>query len=373
MANDENSTDRVDVEEVMRQFVEKRDLLEAFRSKTEGLISELLDAAAIRCQSIQSRVKTNKKLRAKYLDPKKDYRSLDEITDQVGFRIIVYYQDEIDVVAKLVRDEFDVDEANSVDKRITDPERFGYQAVHCVCQHSSGRSKITEYKKHAGITCEIQIATILGHAWAEMEHEWYDLQDDFPDDIKRKFSRLAALLDLADSEFLDIRKKKSSYERSVELRIEANVPDVPLDSVSLKSLLTQDPHVKEVDSKLAVIFASELVPDLSDAEARRRFPIMEFLGLQSVRSAQDKLRQHEAALLEFATLSEQGVWRDWKLKTPIMPGIGFYHLMLLFAFSGGLESAQVALAKLGGGLKGYPHLDEQVRIAQAVAKKYGLT
>src|SRR5262249_19177482 len=137
--------------------------------------------------------------------------------------------------------EFAIDNENSVDKRDAEPDRFGYSALNFVCGHLPKRLADVEYKKFSGIRCEIQVTSILRHAWAEIEHEWYDLKNTYPKNVKRRFYRITALLELAESEFLDIRKKRSEYQRSVALRVEAKVPDLPLDGVSLKSLIEKDP------------------------------------------------------------------------------------------------------------------------------------
>ena len=156
---------------------------------------------------MQARVKNKTKLRKKYLDPEKEYKFLDDITDLAGLRIITYYEDDVDRVAQMVKKEFRIDWEKSIDKRNTEPDRFGYSALNYVCRHLPQRIRDVEYKQFADVCCEIQITSILRHAWAEIEHEWYDLKEAYPGNIKRRFYRTAALLELAESEFLEIRKK----------------------------------------------------------------------------------------------------------------------------------------------------------------------
>jgi len=219
--------------------------------KTKSLIEASLEDASIPYQSVQVRVKSKKKLAEKYMDPRKDYRRLQDITDLAGLRVITYYEDDVDRAAKVIEREFMVDQKNSVDKRDTEPDRFGYNALNYVCTHLPKRVSDVEYKKFAGVRCEIQITSILRHAWSEMEHEWYDLKDAYPAKVKRRFYRIAALLELAESEFLDIRNSRTQYERSVAVRVEANVLDLPIDAVSLRSFIEQENIVGQIDGSLA--------------------------------------------------------------------------------------------------------------------------
>ena len=186
MASPEKQDAKAEVEAVLAEFDAREDMLAAFCARTKGLIEASLQDAGIRCQSVQFRVKTKKKLREKYLDPAKNYKRLDDITDLAGLRIITYYEDEIDQVAEVIKREFDVDLQNSVDKRQVEPDRFGYSALNYICRHLSKRTSDVEYKRFAGNCCEIQITSVLRHAWSEIEHEWYDLKEAYPENVIEK-------------------------------------------------------------------------------------------------------------------------------------------------------------------------------------------
>jgi putative GTP pyrophosphokinase len=212
MANSEHQEhSKANVDQVLLEFDGKRDVLIVFAEKTRGLIQAFLEDGKIRYQSIQARVKNREKLRRKYVDETKNYAGLNDITDQVAFRVITYYEDEVDRVAEIIKREFDVDSARSIDKRETEPEKFGYYALNYVCKYNGQRESQTEYRKYAGIFCEIQIVSILRHAWSEIEHPWYDLKPAYPATIKRRFARMAALLEIAESEFLNLRQIQSDY------------------------------------------------------------------------------------------------------------------------------------------------------------------
>jgi hypothetical protein len=66
--------------------------------------------------------------------------------------------------------------------------------------------ELPKYKKFKNCKIEIQIRSILQHAWAEIEHDLgYKSQTATPYDARRGFSRLAGLLEITDIEFRKLR------------------------------------------------------------------------------------------------------------------------------------------------------------------------
>jgi ppGpp synthetase/RelA/SpoT-type nucleotidyltranferase len=291
-------TKRASVESVLSEFEGKKELLGMFCAKAKSLIEECLDDAKIRYQSVQARVKAKKKLRDKYSNPEKNYGRLDDITDLVGLRIITYYEDEVDLAAEVIRREFEIDLENSADRRNSEPDRFSYHAINYVCHHSAQRLGSVEYRRFSGLRCEIQITSILRHAWSEIEHDWYDLRDAFPAEIKRRFYRMAALLEVAESEFLELRKRRSDYQRSIAVRIEANVSGLALDSVSLRSLIEQDALVASIDQAVSVArgypvaAAHDYATDIASKMAGRA-------GLKTIEDLRSSLKRYEQAIPEY--------------------------------------------------------------------------
>jgi putative GTP pyrophosphokinase len=303
------SKNRASIEHVLAEFDARHEVFTALCAKTKSLIEASLQDANIRYQSVQARVKTKKKLKEKYLDPAKKYQALDDITDLAGLRIITYYEDDVDRVAEIIRREFTVDSEHSVDKRDTEPDRFGYSAMNFVCTHLGKRTSDVEYKKFAGVRCEIQVTSILSHAWAEIEHEWYDLRDAYPGEIKRRFSRLAALFDLADSEFLDIRKARASYERSVALRVESMSQDLAIDPLSLRTFIEQEPLVAEIDKSIAPLIGLSLSERVYDATLNIRSTALKFVGLKTLQDVRDALARFRIKIPEFvARCKKENLW-----------------------------------------------------------------
>jgi ppGpp synthetase/RelA/SpoT-type nucleotidyltranferase len=305
---DRTEKPKASIDEVLAEFDRRERTLEDLCLRTKGLIEACLNDAGIKFQSIQTRVKSKKKLRDKYLDPEKDYRSLDDITDLAELRIITYYEDEVDSVAEVIGREFEIDPENSVDKRRTAPDRFGYSAVNFVCAHSKKRGKDVEYKRFAGIRAEIQVTSILRHAWSEIEHEWYDLKDAYPDDVKRRFYRIAALFELAESEFLDIKKDRRQYEQSVAVRVGAHDLDVQVDAVSLRPFIEQERLVAEVDDAIAAALGRRISPEISDRIIERRARAAQLAGMVRLQDIRDKLLKYRTLIPTYSLRCRRELW-----------------------------------------------------------------
>ena len=143
-------------------FQRKKFELEAKRTQIVREVTRALEASGIGYQGITSRVKGEESLARKLLRPDKTYGSLWEVTDLVGVRVVTYFEDSIEDIASLVEKSFGIDYTNSTNKmNIAEHDRFGYRSLHYICY----------LKDDPEFRFEIQIRTILQHAWAEIEHD----------------------------------------------------------------------------------------------------------------------------------------------------------------------------------------------------------
>ena len=244
---------------VLTQYDQQRKKYERFAREVEHQLRCILEEEGIVCNAITSRVKERDSLTQK-IDVKADkYKSLSEVTDIAGIRIITYYDSDVERAAKIVEREFCVDKENSINKReALGPEKFGYCSVHYVVSMNEDRLKLPENRGYAGIKCEIQIRTVLQHAWAEIEHDLgYKSEIDIPKDIRRSFSRLAGLLEVADKEFQEIRDFLETYREKVEAEIseksDYGTPDCELDAVVLEAVLKTKPNFQELNRRIGEI------------------------------------------------------------------------------------------------------------------------
>ncbi|SMF08847.1 GTP pyrophosphokinase [Pseudobacteriovorax antillogorgiicola] len=226
---------------------------EATLYKLKNQLVRALKDAKIHVHGITYRVKTRQSLEGKLSRPDKIYRDLSDVTDILGIRVITYFADDIDRIAKVIEDRFDVDLSNSVDKRIQSaPDQFGYQSLHYICKID--HELISSF--------EVQIRTILQHAWAEIEHDLgYKFPESVPFEIRRKFSRLSGLLEIADEEFAEIRDAIKRYQKKVNQEDLEQNSDLKLDQISLVSIVRHS-LVADVDAALAEQLALPLSDDL---------------------------------------------------------------------------------------------------------------
>lgn len=233
--------------EILIEYDKLKPTYESYSRAMMSLISSLLLSHGINIHSISVRVKERRSLELK-VDSKGGYEKISDITDVVGLRIISHYADEVDLIANVIEQEFFIDKENSIDKRESlGTDRFGYLSLHYIVTIDEARSKLTEYKEFKDIKFEIQVRSILQHTWAEIEHDiGYKSEAGIPAHMKRKFSRLAGLLEIADSEFINIRDSLKQYEIEAKTSIDSGVKELLIDQVTLVEYLKNSNSINEL-------------------------------------------------------------------------------------------------------------------------------
>lgn len=226
-------------------YERKRKLFEDYTFKLKNLIKELLEKKGLDFDKIEYRTKTVESFIEKIRRKDKDYTNpLNEITDLVGIRIITYYQEVIDEIGEIINSEFEVDWENSVDKAQTlDPDRFGYLSVSFIVSLSPSRGGLSEWEDFKDIKAEIQVRTVLQHAWAVIDHKIrYKKAREVPRGLRRRLFRLSALLEIADDEFSILRKLTEETEEYYLQEIEKGKLNIELNLSSLLKYLTSKNH-----------------------------------------------------------------------------------------------------------------------------------
>jgi putative GTP pyrophosphokinase len=210
-------------------------------------LTKVFGTSQLRIHSIRSRVKNSCSL-AKKLELK-NYASILKVTDLIGVRVIGYFKNEIDYACKLVEEACEVDPANSGTRGAIGIDSFGYRSEHYVVVAGSCELNGSVFP----IFAEIQIRTILQHAWAEMEHDLrYKNTAIVPEEIQRSFFRAAALLETADAEFVRLRADLAELSKPIMPRhISPTANNTELSFNSLQELLFKSAVVSRLDQFLA--------------------------------------------------------------------------------------------------------------------------
>jgi ppGpp synthetase/RelA/SpoT-type nucleotidyltranferase len=304
--------------EVLNHYDEVAGLYNDLTQKMQGLISVILEQQNVKVHSVTCRVKTRESLLKKLSRPDGSYNALSDVTDVSGIRITTFFSDDVDRVAEILEQEFDIDLPNSIDKRAAlDPDRFGYLSLHHVVSVSPERCNLLEYRRFAGLKCEIQTRSILQHAWAEIEHDLgYKAASSIPNQIRRRFSRLAGLLELADQEFTAIRKELTNYENTVGEKIRTSPESVEINKASLMAYVNNSGTVKRLDEAIASFDEGTVsedeysdLPQIWEAEVRR----LVACGIDSIAELDKALADREKSIIAFAAkwLSGEKQGRDF--------------------------------------------------------------
>jgi hypothetical protein len=224
------------------------------------------------------------------------------VTDLLGVRVITYFEDDVDRVVARIEREFDVDPTRSEDKRkLLDPDRFGYASVHQICRLPAAKLALPEFANFAGFTLEIQIRSILQHAWAEMEHDLgYKAIIGVPGPLRRRFSVLAGLLELADQEFMRLRNDLHAYAQQVADEIYAAPERVLLDNLSLKAFIQDDLLCRQLDSFIAATARVES-EEAPKSWYEERIAELDRVGVRTIGDLTRLLRQWEEPIRQRMT------------------------------------------------------------------------
>jgi ppGpp synthetase/RelA/SpoT-type nucleotidyltranferase len=256
-------------EALLQQYREQVPALEQLSKTVCDQLRQVLREQAVELSAIECRVKTEASLAGK-LERKGDkYASLENITDLVGLRIITFYTDDVDKVAAIVQQLYDVDWDNSIDKRKAhELTSFGYNSLHYICRLKEGSAPF-----------EIQMRTALQHVWSAIEHDiGYKGAVKLPPEYRRQFSRLAGMLELADDEFSRLRTTMTDYRRHVQALVKSGkLDEVALSTDSFSSYLQMHPFNK-LNQRIAAVNQAEIFP----ASLLPYMSILEGFGLETL-------------------------------------------------------------------------------------------
>ena len=272
---------------ILEEYREKRSLYDQLDEIVAGKLETLIEENRLFVMPLSHRLKTEESLQGKLRRRKQDYQHLLDLTDICGARIICYFLDTVDEIAGLLPAYFVVRKA--VDKSESlDATQFGYLSRHFIL---SLREEDGYAKELCEIGFELQTRTVLQHAWAEIEHDLgYKSTFGVPRQLRREFSRIAGLLEIADNQFADLRRGLLAYESDIRERISSGeISDLPLDQVTLNEFVLHNRSF----TALAGDFADRLGMEYVYNEVERYLPELDWLGIHTIGELYAMLERNE--------------------------------------------------------------------------------
>ena len=128
----------------------------------------------------------------------------DRIHDVVGCRIVCLTLDDVNAIVDLLRRTINRTEGFKIDKEkdyINNPKENGYQSYHFRVS-----VPVTFSDEKYNVPCEIQVRTLLIHAWAELHHLCY--KENAVGPVKSQFAALASNIEATDQLVILTKNKR---------------------------------------------------------------------------------------------------------------------------------------------------------------------
>lgn len=162
-----------------------------------------IDRVSFRCKGIGSFLE-------KVCDRNRSYTNpFNEVEDQVAGRVIVFFLSDIDLVEERLLHGRTFNPVETTIKAPKADDAFGYESRHFICNippHMvpDGWTALPD----PPTTFELQLRTIMMHAWAEPQHDLgYKGAEDLPVEIRRELAWVAASAWGADQAYYRILTK----------------------------------------------------------------------------------------------------------------------------------------------------------------------
>lgn len=200
---------------LFRQFYDQHlESLEEAKETFAALARSLLkQVPGLQLSKIEARIKDReeciRKFQGKYLLPlesaQQPYAIQEHVTDLIGLRIVCLYEDEVHRIKKVLSEHFEVMDTTDKSASLESTEgEFGYKGLHLDLRLGATRRSLPEYAAYADWRVEVQIRTIIQDSWSVLDHQ-IKYKKSIPGSLKRRINTLAALFELADREFREIR------------------------------------------------------------------------------------------------------------------------------------------------------------------------
>lgn len=203
--------------EFLKKWIKEKELYEAWGGYVvdeikRGIAEKGFDINSFLKIPVQMRLKEDGSLLDKaFFRPEKSYEDpYEEIEDKVGARFVVLLLEQIDEIIEIIRANsiwtFDECRHFNLDRE-SQPLLFSYQSVHYILRPSEPFD-CRGIEVHKGVSCELQVRTLLQHAHAELTHQSiYKNTKRVKPAVQRTVAKSMALIETTDSFFEEATKE----------------------------------------------------------------------------------------------------------------------------------------------------------------------
>nr|WP_286176244.1 MULTISPECIES: hypothetical protein [unclassified Enterobacter] len=206
----------------MRCYVNKGDLqdeynksigaIDDFRKNLSDQLTKLIFESGVPLGiNLESRVKEWGSIAEKVDRKELNLKTVHDLTDLIGFRIILLFKRDLDVISNLIKENLNV---ISEDDKLEslDDNKFGYQSRHYIVKIPKSWLKVPSFVSCKDYKAEIQVRTLSQHIWAATSHKLqYKNEENIPVQLRRAINRASAMLELVDLEFERILIERDGY------------------------------------------------------------------------------------------------------------------------------------------------------------------
>jgi len=198
----------------------------AYASQLQRILSSAVPGCKLEWRvkdAKESLRKFSRKYRAALEESGTPYEIRHYLSDLIGLRVVCLYEDELEKVASTVRQHFEVIEMTDKVSAVEGTESsFGYKGLHLDLRPAEPGGA----EASSGSAFELQIRTVIQDSWSVLDHK-IKYKKAIPGPLKRRINVLAALFELADREFRQIRDETELEIRQApdESEVEPGTPD----------------------------------------------------------------------------------------------------------------------------------------------------
>ncbi|MDX6324894.1 MAG: hypothetical protein QOK15_1248 [Nocardioidaceae bacterium] len=220
-------------ESAVREYAELQPELRLVADRFVQLVTSILDDAGINYLSVTGRAKSVTSFASKAarsVDGRPVFTEpLRDITDQVGMRVITYVHSDVQAVVDLLSDQVTVHDDRDLGRETASEGRFGYASRHLLVSLDPAQDVPSAYERLRDRRAQVQIRTVLQHAWAEFEHDIRykgTIPEEHVSEFDRRFTLAAGLLELADREFSTIRDRLRDESTGSDAAVDDDDPRI---------------------------------------------------------------------------------------------------------------------------------------------------